>query len=228
MIYVIFNESAFLTAPLIASSVQQTTSIWYQDVNFSVRNILGGLLLLIFSHIYLSIKEIKSDVTSRWDASWSERHVKGFVFIFALEASQILRFPNCRCILKDLEKSGHLFWYLEVRGQMFSDISFSQELLWKRCVLHVPEWEFRGRMCTLLAQAEYMSEQGLWICCSWTLVQSRIWLVNHYDCLRSCAGKEAHWEQGFVFSPMLFTLGRNLGSYLSHLGFKAAVLSDTK
>lgn len=49
-----------------------------------------------------------------------------------------------------------------------------------------------------------------------------------YDCLSSCAGKEACQEQRFVFSAMLLTLRRNLGSYLFYLGFKAAVLSDIK
>lgn len=137
----------------------------------------------------------------RGEMSAGVRHVRGFVFIVVRNWDHLLKFwfPSCWCILRALEKSGHLFWYFEVRGQMFSDISFSQELLWKRCVPHVPEWWFRGRMCTLLAKAECMSEQGLWICCSWTLVQSRIWLVNHYECLSSCAGKELTGNRGLRF-----------------------------
>lgn len=196
-----------------------------------MRNILVGVpITYLFTHQPLYQRnKIWCDFKVRCKLEWESCWRVCFYGCKALRTSfQILSFPKCWCILRALEKFGHLFWYLEVRGQMFSNISFSQELLWKRCPLHVPEWWFRGRMCTLLAQTECMSEQGLWICCSWAFVQSRIWLVNHYDCLSSCAGKEPHWEQGFGFSAMLFTLRRSLGFCIFHLGFKAAVFSDTK
>lgn len=101
-----------------------------------MRNILVGVpITYLFTHQPLYQRnKIWCDFKVRCKLEWETCWRVCFYCCKALRTSfQILSFPKCWCILRALEKSGHLFWYLEVRGQMFSNISFSQELLWKRC-----------------------------------------------------------------------------------------------